>query len=309
MGRSRVLIDHLSDLQILGSRQRVRVCASHAGLPPLLMVQAGPGLPLLNEVPQLQRTLRLETHFTVYYWEQRGCGPASRQDTQTVSLAQQVEDVSAVIQHIARETHKDVTVLAVSIGATASLMAAARGVPGLRALVAISPDLKFPDVDLFVASYLYAGATPALRAKLDKLGPPPYLEPARLQQRARYLIQLGAIRRDCSFMTMTRELLVSCLRAYGLWGSFKTLRNMSLVQARMQPDLVELDLFPRLPQIRVPVHYVVSPQDPLVPPKILKMLQDLAPKLGQAVTVIPEARHMVHLDSPNAVRAVLKSYA
>src|SRR5690348_5355645 len=73
MGRSRVLIDHLSDLQILGSRQRLRVCATHAGLTPLLVVQAGPGLPLLNEVPQLQRTLRLETHFTVYYWEQRGC--------------------------------------------------------------------------------------------------------------------------------------------------------------------------------------------------------------------------------------------
>ena len=304
-----MFIDHLSNLHVNGSRQRVRVCASHAGLPPLLLVQAGPGLPLLNEVPKLQRELRLESHFTVYYWEQRGCGAVSKQDAETVSLAQQVDDVSALIRNIAQETHKDVTLLAISLGATASLLAAARGVPGLHAIVAVSPDLKFPDVDLFVASYLYAGATPALQAKLDKLGPPPYLEPARLQKRAQFLMDLGAIQRGRSFMAQAGETLLSCLKTYGPWGTFKTFRNMSLVQARMQPDLVELDLFPHLPQIRVPVHYVVSPQDPLVPPEILKRLETVAGKAGQQVTIVPDARHMVHLDSPGVVRSALKSFA
>jgi pimeloyl-ACP methyl ester carboxylesterase len=304
-----MFIDHLSDLHIDGSRQRVRVCSSHAGLPPLLVVQAGPGLPLLNEVPRLQRELRLEEHFTVYYWEQRGCGPASKRDAERVSLAQQVDDVSTLIQHIAKETYKEVTLLCVSIGATATLLAAARGTPGIRAIVAISPDLKFPDIDLFVASYLYAGSTPALQAKLDKLGPPPYLEPARLQQRARYLMDAGAIQRGRSSMAQTGEFLLSCIKAYGPWGSFKTLRNMSRVQARLQPDLVELDLFPSLPQIRVPVHYLVSPQDPLVPPDILKRLETVAGNAGQQVTVVPDARHMLHLDSPGAVRSVLKRYA
>jgi hypothetical protein len=37
-------------LEINGSSQKIRMCAEHTGLPPLLIVQAGPGLPLLHEV-------------------------------------------------------------------------------------------------------------------------------------------------------------------------------------------------------------------------------------------------------------------
>ncbi len=37
-------------LEINGSAQRVCTCAERTGLPPLLIVQAGPGLPLLHEV-------------------------------------------------------------------------------------------------------------------------------------------------------------------------------------------------------------------------------------------------------------------
>src|ERR1035441_10690081 len=37
-------------LEINGSAQKVCMCAERTGLPPLLIVQAGPGLPLLHEV-------------------------------------------------------------------------------------------------------------------------------------------------------------------------------------------------------------------------------------------------------------------
>src|SRR5215475_2061460 len=113
--RSPLAIDKTITLTINGSRQRVRLCAARPGLPPLLVVQAGPALPLLHEVAKFQRLLNLETDFLVAYWEQRGCGDASADDAQSVSLAQQVEDLRSVLQWLYEETRQRAVVLGISI--------------------------------------------------------------------------------------------------------------------------------------------------------------------------------------------------
>ena len=52
--RTPLAIDKTSTLEINGSRQSIRLCAGRAGLPPLLIVQGGPGLPVLHEVQKFQ---------------------------------------------------------------------------------------------------------------------------------------------------------------------------------------------------------------------------------------------------------------
>src|ERR1700691_5611476 len=87
-GRTPLAIDKTVKLEINGSTQHIRLCAERAGSAPILIVQAGPGLPLLHEVAKFQRHLELEGEFLVGYWEQRGCGNASRHDARSVSLQQ-----------------------------------------------------------------------------------------------------------------------------------------------------------------------------------------------------------------------------
>ena len=65
--RTSFAVDKTITLGINRSTQRVRLCATRTGLPPLLIVQAGPGLPVLNEVAKLQQRLRLEQQFLVVY--------------------------------------------------------------------------------------------------------------------------------------------------------------------------------------------------------------------------------------------------
>src|SRR5262249_10177261 len=96
--RTPLAIDETITLTINGSCQRIRLCAARPGLPPLLVVQGGPALPMLHEVRKFQRLLNLETDFLVGYWEQRGCGNASARDAHSASLAQQVEDLRGVLQ-------------------------------------------------------------------------------------------------------------------------------------------------------------------------------------------------------------------
>src|SRR5262245_4803754 len=76
MTRTRLAIDRTTTLEMNGSRQRIRICAARPGLPPLLVVQGGPGLPVLHEVAKFRRLLDLERDFLVTYWDQRGCADA-----------------------------------------------------------------------------------------------------------------------------------------------------------------------------------------------------------------------------------------
>jgi hypothetical protein len=80
-------IDRREPVQLGESTQWIRIRAANANNPLLLLVQMGPGLPMINEVPAFARALSLEDDFTVVYWDQRGavarCGPRTRPATRT----------------------------------------------------------------------------------------------------------------------------------------------------------------------------------------------------------------------------------
>src|SRR5215467_14967825 len=152
--KARLEIDETIVLDINGSRQRVRLCAARAGLPPLVIVQQGPGFPLLHEVAKFQRHLDLERDYLVVYWEQRGCGNAPADDARRVSLAQQVDDLQAVIGWTADRTAQRVVVFGISLGATLSLLAASRESDHVRAVIANSPDLHTQAGDQAVDRFL-----------------------------------------------------------------------------------------------------------------------------------------------------------
>src|SRR5215469_3624748 len=71
-------IDVREPVQLGGSTQWIRIRAASSGNPVLLLVQMGPGLPMINQAQTFGRVLSLEDDFTVIYWDQRGCGLSLR---------------------------------------------------------------------------------------------------------------------------------------------------------------------------------------------------------------------------------------
>jgi proline iminopeptidase len=308
MGRTALAIDKTVRLEINGSTQRIRVCSDRAGLPPILIVQAGPGLPLLHEVAKFQKHLKLECDFLVGYWEQRGCGAASQQDAKSVSLRRQVDDLRTVLQWLHDETKQTVVLFGISLGATVVLQAVAHEPNIAKSVVAISPDADTAGSDASVRSFLQEQSALAkgdrLSGRLKKLGEPPYTDPAAFQLRGRLLTDLGGIERSKKFSGLLRETLLAMIRTYGFVGTAKALRNMSLVQRQLLPELVSLNLFADPPRLAVPVHYVFGEQDPLTPAAIVKQLPAAirAPKC--TVILATDAGHMVHFDQPELVRSI-----
>src|ERR687884_2309442 len=60
-------LDLLEPVKLGESVQWVRVRSAAPGNPLLLLIQQGPSLPMINEIGEFGRLLRLEAHFTVPY--------------------------------------------------------------------------------------------------------------------------------------------------------------------------------------------------------------------------------------------------
>lgn len=309
IGKTPLVIDKTITLEINGSTQRIRMCAERDGLPPILILQAGPGFPLLHEVAKFQQRLNLEKDFLVSYWDQRGCGIASQQDAKSVSLQQQVDDLRTVLQWLKNETGQTVIVLGVSLGATLALQAAEYERDTVKAVISISPDAHTASSDASVSSFLRAQSVIVknrrLSAKLVKLGEPPYTNSAPFQLRASILADLGSIERGRRFSALLRETLFSLIGTYGFLGTAKAMRNMNLVQSKMLPQLVSLNLFSNPPRLAVPAYYIFGEQDPLIPTEIIKQLPVAIAAPETTVMLVSDAGHLVHFDQPEVVRSIV----
>lgn len=301
-------IDETIALDINGSQQRVRLCAAQPGLPPLVIVQHGPGVPVLHEVAKFQRRLDLERDYLVVYWDQRGCANAPAEEARRVSLGRQVEDLQAVLRWISDRTQQHVLVFGISLGATISLLAAAREGARVKAVVANSPDLQTragdAAVDSFLRERVRRAGTPRLRRALTKLGPPPYLDPRAFQRRAVLLTDFGSIERGKTFNALLRETVVAMVRTYGAVGTVRALRNMNIVQRSMLGDVATLDLLAHPPKLTVPVHFVFGEHDALTAAFLSSELPAAIGAPGSTAVRVPDAGHLVHFDRPDVVRSI-----
>ena len=307
---SSLAIDKTITLTIDGSHQRVRLCAARPGLPPLLVVQGGPALPLLHEVAKFQQRLHLEQDFLVAYWEQRGCGNVSADEAQGATMTRQVDDLRSVLQWLHRETGQRALILGISIGGTIALQAAAHEADRVKAIIAISPDSRTADADTAADAFLREqgrGPDRRIRKRVQALAPPPYVDVAPFQRRTRLLSDLGTIERRMTFPALVRELLVALLRTYGVVGAMRALRNMNIVLRKLLPELATVDLLTHPPRVTVPVHYVFGEQDALNPASLVKALPAAIAAPTTTVQRLADAGHMLHFDQPAIVRSIVMS--
>jgi len=306
---ARHAIDKTIALDVNGSRQHIRLCAERERRPPLLIVQAGPGLPLLNEVRKYQRLLDLERDFLVGYWEQRGCGDVPLRETDGVNMQQQVADIGTVVRWFFEQTNQRVTLLAISIGGTFALRAAEHEHEHVKAIVAVSPDSHTATgdaaADAFIRTHGVENARRGTRKRALTLPEPPYTNASGFRKRARLLGDLGAIEHGRTFAGLVLETMLSQLRTYGPDGAMRTLRNMTRVQRELMPPINALDLFASPPRVAVPVHYVFGGNDALNPPALVNRLPPAIAAPATTVTIVPNGGHFVHFDHPQIVRSIV----
>jgi pimeloyl-ACP methyl ester carboxylesterase len=306
-------IDRREPVQLGGSTQWIRIRAASARNPPLLLVQMGPGLPMINEAQTFGRLLSLEDDFTVIYWDQRGCGRSLRSAdaTRDLSLRAMVSDTERLLAMLCDRFGTPAAVAGFSMGATIAAQATARRPDLVAALVTVGMDIDGQAIE--TNAYEFALTTAHARnnrraiRQLEAIGPPPHLEPEKFATRARWAANFGGVRTGHTYNSIGRSLLVSLLRSpdYSLADAVRAIRGVTAARAALLPELAALDLTHTLTRLNTPIVMAQGRHDQVAPPSCAERYAELLEAPSKQLVWFEQSAHMPHFEEPGRFRELL----
>jgi pimeloyl-ACP methyl ester carboxylesterase len=309
-------IDTLEGVQLGGITQRIRVRGADASNPVLLLMQQGPGLPIINDARRLERLLGLEKAFTVIYWDQRGTGlssPSLRKDSNRfeISVTRMVDDTVTLLELLRDRFGGKTFVAGFSFGATFAVYAAAQRPELVAALVAAAMDIDVPAAE--DNAYTFAldaarrrGNRRAIR-QLEAIGPPPHTTVKQFTTRARWVTNFGGVATNANFNRLLRALLLSLARSpdYSAADIIRTVRGMSASQAALLPQLASTDLVRTVPCLDVPLVMAQGRLDQVAPGEATQRFHDSLTAPSKQLVWFESSAHTPHLEEPAKFRELL----
>jgi pimeloyl-ACP methyl ester carboxylesterase len=305
-------IDSLEAIQAGDSTQWIRVRGADPANPVLLLIQQGPGLPMINEARRFGHLLRLEQAFTVVYWDQRGCGRSLRNEGRAgISLERMAGDTVLLLAFLRDRFGRKPYVAGFSFGATLGASAAAQRPDLVAALVATGMDIDGAAAgnsayDFALAAACQRGSRRATR-QLEAIGPPPHLNAKQFTTRVRWATNFGGVTTGETYATLARGLLASLVRSpdYSAADVLRTVRGISATQAALLPELASMDLARTLPRLNVPVVLVQGRHDQVAPGAAAQRYASTLQAPGKQLVWFENSAHTPHLEEPAKFRDLL----
>jgi pimeloyl-ACP methyl ester carboxylesterase len=309
-------INTLEGVQLGGITQWIRVRGADASNPVLLLMQQGPGLPIINDAPRLERLLGLEEAFTVVYWDQRGTGlsaPSVRKNSNRfeISVPRMVDDTVALLELLRDRFGGKTLVTGFSFGATFAVYAAVRRPELVAALVAAGMDIDMPAAE----DSAYAFALDAARQRgnrrairqLEAIGPPPHTTAKQFTTRARWVANFGGVATNANLNGVFRALVFSLVRSpdYSAAAVARTLRGIGASQAALLPQLASTDLVRAVPRLDVPLVMAQGRLDQVAPAEAAQRFHDSLKAPSKQLVWFSRSAHTPHLEEPDKFRDLL----
>jgi len=306
-------INTLEAVRAGDSTQWIRVRGTDASNPVLLLIQQGPGLPMINEAGRFEHLLGLEDAFTVVYWDQRGCGRSLRgsKGGAGISLEQMVGDTVSILELLRDRFGGKTYVAGFSFGAALGAHATARRPELVAALVAVGTDID--GVAAGNSAYDFALATARERGnrratrQLMAVGTPPHLDAKQFSTRVRWATNFGGVTRNETYASLARELLASLMRSpdYSVGDVIRTLRGVSATQAALLGELATLDLVRAVPRLEVPVVMVQGRLDRVAPGEAAERYASSLEAPSKQLVWFENSAHTPQLEEPVKFRDLL----
>ncbi|HEY7882515.1 MAG TPA: alpha/beta hydrolase [Streptosporangiaceae bacterium] len=309
-------IDVLEPVQLGGITQWIRIRGTSAANPVLLLMQQGPGLPIINETRAWEQRLGLENDFTVVYWDQRGTGlsalPLSRRASRFEITPQlMVADTITLLELIRDRYGRKPFIAGFSFGATYAAQAAVLRPDLVAGIVATGMDIDVPLAEQHM--YDWALATARQRGnqravgQLENIGPPPHLDARQFTTRARWITNFGGVTAGATWNSQARTLAASLLRSpdYTPAAALRTIRGVTSSQAALLPLLAHTDLITTLPALEVPIILAQGRLDQVTPGAVAQKFHDTLAAPAKQLIWFEHSAHTPQYDEPAKFRDVL----
>lgn len=310
---SRRKIDSLESFDINGFAQWVLLRGNLAAQRVLLIVQQGPGFPLIQDARVFEQRLHLESEAVVAYWDQRGTGKSYRADPSTINLAQSVADVRAMVDALCARLKVDrVDILGLSIGGAFATMAAAQSPARIGHLVVVGLDVDWGESERY--AYAFArneaarrGARRALR-QLEAIGAPPHDTAEKFLTRARWVTVYGGINRRRGYFGLLWDTASRVLRSphYALGERVPILGAINKTLELMLAPTSHFDLRATIPRVEVPIAFFQGRHDVGTNPHVVeRYAAGLEAPRGKSLVWFEESAHMPYYEEPVLFREAL----
>jgi len=305
--------DSLEAVRLGDTTQWIRVRGTDTSNPVLLLIQQGPGLPMINEVRRFERALGLERDFTVVYWDQRGCGRSLRSPNAEarIALDAMVSDTVSLLEILQARYGKKLYVAGFSLGATIGAYAAAQHPDLIEVLVAVGTDVD--GVAAGKSAYDFALGTARQRGnkravrELEAIGSPPHLDVKHFGTRVRWASHFGGVTHGQSYGDVVRGLVTSLLRSsdYSAGDVLRTVRGITATQAALLPEMTRLDLTKTVPHLEVPLVMVQGRLDQVAPGEAAERYFDAVEAPSKHFVWFEHSAHTPQLEEPQKFRDLL----
>jgi pimeloyl-ACP methyl ester carboxylesterase len=269
-------VEVLEKVRIGGADQWIAVRSEDTANPILLYLHGGPGTSQLTS--NRRNTRALERSFTVVDWDQRGAGKsyAAIRDVARMNIDQFVEDAQELTLHLlARFRQQRLVLVGHSWGSVIGVLTAAKYPELYHCYVGIGQIANMVEGE--AASYRWtleqarrAHHRKAVRA-LEQMGPPPYAGDwqANTITERRYVGRFGGEVHGSKVGAMAlvlRSLLFS--RDYSLTDRVQFFKGVLGSMRLLWPQLMRVNLFETVPELKVPVFFMEGRFDHEVPSDI-----------------------------------------
>ena len=266
-------VDTLECIRIGGADQWVLERSEDVSNPIVLYLHGGPGT---SQMTLNRRNMRdLEASFTVANWDQRGAGKsyAAIRDAGAMNIEQFVEDTREVTRYLLQKFGQDRLVLVGhSWGSAIGALTVARSPELYSCYVGIGQVANMAEGEALSYHWVLDQAQRrndrrALRS-LERIGPPPYSGDWRRKTMTErtYVARFGGevrASRHGALGMVAGSVLVSS--EYTLRDRVNFLRGVLGSMRALWPQLLEVNLFEQVPELRVPVFFMEGRHDWEIP--------------------------------------------
>ena len=262
-------------------------------------------------MPVAHRNAELERIFTVVQWDQRGAGKSFRFNTPGIDTDQIVADTIELSRKLRKRFGgRKIYLAGYSWGSLVAAKAVAREPALFAAYIGISQLVDFPaaeralyDAALHKARELrLAGAV----RDLERAGPPPWKNPAD-KERAKYWWKKLQPPLPAKMTAMRFAALAFTSPAYTPLDFLKVPFGAKSTHAQLEGQIRAANLFREVPQMDVPVYFLMGRHDTVVSDAVLaRYFQALRAPRGKRLIWFDRSDHAPHLEEPEKFRAVMR---
>ncbi|MBA4601092.1 alpha/beta fold hydrolase [Thermoactinomyces mirandus] len=298
----------IETIKLGGIRQTIMIRSRSNHHPILLFLHGGPGLAHIGFMRHYQA--ELEKHFIVVHWDQRGAGKSfsAKIDPDTMTLEQLVSDTHDLIQFLLkRYKQKKVYLAAHSWGSIIGALFAKKHPSLLHAYIGIGQMTDAEKSELLSYQFLLIHARNnrnfwAVRA-LNRIGYPPYQRICNLHVQRRWLSRFSGDIRNGSLCRYLAKGFISS--EYTLADWFRWCRGCRFSFNHLMTQLMKVNLFEEIDELKVPVYFCTGRYDFLSPFELQERLLQKIKAPVKDIIWFENSAHYPYLEENSAFLVAL----